>query len=102
MASLVLGDRVWLERAEIGGDLADLLRRQVLRVLVHDLVGAGVRGEIIELLLNIAAVLPGKARDGAIPLRLVAMAGGAGRNLARRNALGEDLGAFRHVRSGIG
>ena len=42
---------------EVGGNLADLQGRERLRVLVHDLVGASIRGERVELPLEIVAML---------------------------------------------
>src|ERR1700731_1725728 len=86
-----------LLRAQESGDLADLLRGQVLRVLVHDLIGARIRREGVELALEIAAVLAGEARDRPGALGLLAVTRGAGWNVAGGNALGEDLLSRRHL-----
>src|SRR5487761_707910 len=82
-----------LHRAQERRNVADLPRGQLGRVLMHDLVLAQVRREGLELLLDIAAMLAGEAREDLVALRLVAMAGHAGGHALRVDAVLEDLPA---------
>jgi CBS domain-containing protein len=79
------------QRRQIGGDLADLLSRQIFRILVHDLVGPRHRRERFQLAGEIGLVLPGQKRDRTVAFCLLAVTGHASRHALGRNAFSEYL-----------
>jgi hypothetical protein len=75
------------QRRQIGGDLADLLRGQVLRVLVHDFVGPRHGREGFQLAREIGLVLPGQPRDRPVAFSFLAVAAHTGRHAFGGNAV---------------
>ena len=83
------GARLGQLRAQVGGDILLVGVAEHLRVRRHDGLVALRRGEIDQLLVDIAFVLAGQLRvdrDGRVAGRT--MAGHAGRQAARRIAIG--------------